>query len=159
VKDLKIFANAHGTRRISVAVVGLLFVRTTAAEFVLVGLLLTVVCFAVPGSYKLAADPRPFRIQFESATPAGEPFRDFLRARAVTTDEHTEAASRVEVELLRAIDAADDWMPTAALLEAFPGRRADKLAALKRMAGSGRITERPAASGGKGREWRGGLVS
>jgi hypothetical protein len=117
-------------------------------------------CFPVPSTFKVGADPKPFRILFESATPPGEPFRDFLRARTITTDERTEAATRAEAEVLRVLDAADDWMGTDAVIErSGPGRRADKLAALKKLAEAGRVTQWEAGRGGKAREWRRGLVS
>jgi len=52
-------------------------------------------CMAVPTSYKIDADPKPFRVRFESETPAGQGFRGFLRVVAETTDEATDARSRV----------------------------------------------------------------
>lgn len=50
---------------------------------------------AVPTSYKLGADPKPFRVRFESETPAGEHFRGYVRAVAETTDEAIDARARV----------------------------------------------------------------
>jgi hypothetical protein len=47
-------------------------------------------CLAVPSHYKVSNDPLPFRVRFESATPIGEPFRDWLRATGATqTEEQT----------------------------------------------------------------------
>lgn len=52
-------------------------------------------CLAVPTSYKVGADPKPFRVRFDSETPSGQGFRGFLRAVAESTDEATDARSRV----------------------------------------------------------------
>lgn len=52
-------------------------------------------CLAVPTNYKLGGDPKPFRVRFDSETPGGQGFRRFLRAVAETTDEATDARSRV----------------------------------------------------------------
>lgn len=52
-------------------------------------------CLAVPTAYKMGSDPKPFKVRFESGTPAGEGFKDFLRAVAETTDEVTDTRSRV----------------------------------------------------------------
>jgi hypothetical protein len=52
-------------------------------------------CLAVPTAYKFGADPKPFRVRFESETPPGQGFRGFLRAVAETTDEASDTRSRV----------------------------------------------------------------
>lgn len=44
---------------------------------------------AVPSSYKTSADPKPFRVRFESETPSGQGFRGYLRALAETAEEDT----------------------------------------------------------------------
>ena len=36
----------------------------------------------VPDRYKVSADPAPFRLDFESATPAGDSFKEWLRVKA-----------------------------------------------------------------------------
>jgi hypothetical protein len=65
-------------------------------------------CFAVPSMFKVGADPRPFRIDFESGTPAGEPFRRFVRARAAASDEDGGLRDRV-----LAYVKANPWSATA----------------------------------------------
>jgi hypothetical protein len=52
-------------------------------------------CLAVPTAYKVANDPPPFRVRFESGTPAGQGFRGFIRAVADTTEESASARDRV----------------------------------------------------------------
>jgi hypothetical protein len=44
-------------------------------------------CLAIPTAYKVGADPKPFRVRFESGTPAGQGFKDFIRAVAESTEE------------------------------------------------------------------------
>jgi hypothetical protein len=63
---------------------------------------------AVPSSYKLGSDPKPFRVSFESETPPGEGFRGFLRATAETVDEGAPVRERV-LETVR----ANPWLSTA----------------------------------------------
>jgi hypothetical protein len=112
------------------------------------------VCSAFPSAYKVGADPKAFRIEWESGTPPGEPFRGFLRAHATTTDERTEEVARVDVALRQVLEAAASWMKTAELLEATKGgkgSRQDKLAALKRLEERGQVSSRQA---GRGLEWR-----
>ena len=44
---------------------------------------------------KIGADPKPFRVRFESETPPGEDFCGFLRAVAETTDQSTDTRAKV----------------------------------------------------------------
>lgn len=52
-------------------------------------------CMAVPTAYKVSSDPKPFRVRFESETPAGQGFRGFLRAVAVPTELESGVRDRV----------------------------------------------------------------
>lgn len=52
-------------------------------------------CMGLPTAYKGGSDPKPFRVRFESETPAGQGFRGFLRAIAETTDEGADLRSRI----------------------------------------------------------------
>jgi hypothetical protein len=115
-------------------------------------------CLAVPSAYKLGADPKPFRVEFRSETPAGEPFRGFLRAVAVTTDERSETAAKVEGDILRVLDEADGWLKTDDVVGPVKGRREKVLEALRKLTDAGKVTVRPAGSG-KGKEYRRGLAS
>jgi hypothetical protein len=63
---------------------------------------------AVPSSYKGSADPQPFRVRFESETPAGAGFRGFIRARAESTEEDTAVRDAV-LEFVR----KQPWSSTA----------------------------------------------
>ena len=74
-------------------------------------------CLAVPTNYKLAADPKPFKVRFESATPDGEGFRDFIRAVAETSDEDASVRNKV----LKAV-RENDWPAT---------REVDQLAGIR----------------------------
>ena len=58
-------------------------------------------CFAVPANYKIGSDPKPFRVRFESATGAGEPFRHFLRPVAETVSEQQDKEQRRNAGLRR----------------------------------------------------------
>jgi hypothetical protein len=64
-------------------------------------------CLAIPSAYKLGADPKPFRVTFESETPAGLAFRGFLRAVAETVEEGPIERTRV-LEYVR----ANPWSAT-----------------------------------------------
>jgi hypothetical protein len=44
-------------------------------------------CIATPTAYKVGADPKPFRVRFESETPSGQGFQGYIRAVADTDDE------------------------------------------------------------------------
>lgn len=50
---------------------------------------------AVPTAYKGSSDPKPFRVRFESETPAGQGFRGFLRAIAESTEESAGVRDKV----------------------------------------------------------------
>lgn len=52
-------------------------------------------CMAVPTAYKVGADPKPFKVRFESETPSGHGFRGFLRAVAETADEDAGVRDKV----------------------------------------------------------------
>jgi hypothetical protein len=65
----------------------------------------------VPDHYKVSADPPRFRLTFESATPAGESFRDWLRVAATPTTEE-DALSDSARGKLRAFIAEHPWAAT-----------------------------------------------
>ena len=113
-------------------------------------------CYCVPSCYKIGADPKPFRVTFESGSPAGEPFRDFLRPKATTVEENAELGLRAEAAVLRVMDDADDWLPRAAVLEAVKARAADVVKALAALESAGRVTMRPGPKHSK--EYRRGLI-
>lgn len=62
---------------------------------------------AVPSMWKAGADPQPFRVRFESATPSGQGFAGFLRAVAETAGEGDAEREKV----LRFVKA-NPWAPT-----------------------------------------------
>ncbi len=49
----------------------------------------------VPNAYKVSSDPQPFRVRFESDTPAGQGFRGYLRAVAESAEEDTGTREQV----------------------------------------------------------------
>ena len=66
-------------------------------------------CLAVPAAYKVGSDPAPFRVRFESETPAGQGFRGFLRAVAETS---TEGESDRERQQVLAYVREHPWLAT-----------------------------------------------
>lgn len=98
---------------------------------------------AVPDRFKVTADPKPFRLTFESASPAGEAFREWLRVEAVETDEQTATQDHLLDAVLDVVTKADCWLSTNAIAERCrPRRRGDVLGALKQLGDAGRIASR-----------------
>jgi hypothetical protein len=109
---------------------------------------------AVPDLFKPSADPPPFRLDFASATPPGEAFRDHLRVACTTTDQRTETDERTLKSVLAALDDADGWLSANALAQRAGLRRQDVYAGLKKLADRGRVLIREAP---RGREYRHGI--
>ncbi len=105
-------------------------------------------CFAVPTRYKFGADPKPFRVRFESETEAGEPFRGYVRAVGETVTEADEAASRVEEGVLQQV-CESPGKPTAHAKKAVGGKGEFVVRALARLEGQGRIRHDPGPRGAK----------
>jgi hypothetical protein len=111
---------------------------------------------AVPDRYKPSTDPAPFRLTFESATPAGESFREWLRVSASASDERHEAEQKATASVVAALEDADTWLSGSALAERVGGRRQDVFATLRSLADAGRVATRDAKRGAK--EYRIGIA-
>ncbi len=99
-------------------------------------------CMAVPSHYKLSNDPLPFRVKFESATPIGEPFRDWLRPIADTQSPEQTTDERDRRRILNYL--RDNRPSTTSEIDsglAFSKGTAGRL--LAQMAVSGQVEERP----------------
>jgi hypothetical protein len=77
-------------------------------------------CLAVPTSYKLGTDPKPFRVRFESETEAGQGFRGFIRAVASTTDEAADTRAKI-LEFV----TANPWLATAGIEDGIRLRKGE----------------------------------
>ncbi len=110
---------------------------------------------AVPDRFKPSADPAPFKIAFDSATPPGESFREWLRVSAADSNERKEAEERHTKTVLEALEAADEWLSANALTQRSGGRRQDVYGALKQLAEEGRVITR---DGKRGKEYRHGIA-
>lgn len=101
--------------------------------------------FATPSMFKFSADPAPFLIRFESASPQGEPFRDYVRAIAEDVGIQ-EVNADLDLKILRFLNSN----PNASTSEVVTGAGAKaevvaaRLHALDR-AGRIRLTTGPAA--------------
>jgi hypothetical protein len=102
---------------------------------------------AVPTSYKVGSDPKPFRIRFESETPPGQGFRGYLRAIAETTDEATDTRAKV-----LAYVKANPWLTTGEIdkgIHVATGEAARYLAELEAAGLVARITGAEAKARGR----------
>jgi len=105
----------------------------------------------VPDRFKPSADPAPFRITFQSATPSGLSFRDWVRARATESTEQRESEDRAAKAVGEVLDQADEWLSGNAVVDRAGGRRVDVLAALRRLVEGGQAATR---QGKRGKEYR-----
>ncbi len=105
-------------------------------------------CFAVPTRYKFGADPKPFRVRFESETEAGEPFRGYVRAVGETVTEADQGASRVAEGVLQHVSESPG-KTTGHAKRAVGGKGEFVVRALARLEAQGRIRHDPGPRGAK----------
>ena len=94
----------------------------------------------MPDRYKVSADPAPFRLLFESSTPVGQPFREWLRVTATDT-------SSIDAQAVALDEAVHAWvcqnpgLSQNAVVKGVQKNRDKVTAALARLFEGGRLDQ------------------